>query len=207
MSASKPINLRSLEILQNIKSGSTDPASLSSAQRKLIVMLLMAEGQSTAEIAHLLKVSDRTIERDKQVIRKDNALIEDPEYAGVMAGRLVNEAQICIQRMRKIQRDPNCPPAAKIDAEKGCFQVLNNLAERLQSMGFLPTAAKKLEANLMHHADKALTLDEIHSETQRLQGIETSLPAKETEQLDGTPIRRKKKKRRILGENDASPSN
>jgi len=156
----------------------------------------MAEGQSTAEIAHLIKVSDRTIERDKQVIRKDNALIEDPEYAGVMAGRLVNEAQICIQRMRKIERDPNCPAAAKIDAEKGCFQVLNNLAERLQSMGFLPTAAKKIEADLMHHADKNLTLEEIHSETQRLQGIETSLPAKEVNRIESMPVRKKRRKKK-----------
>jgi transposase len=140
MSKSNPNSLRSLEILQNIKSGSTDPASLSPAQRKLIVMLLMAEGQSTAEIAHLLKVSDRTIERDKQAVRKENALVQDPEYAGVMAGRLVDEAQVCIQRMRKFQRDPNCPPATKIEAEKNSFQILNSLAERLQSLGFLPTA-------------------------------------------------------------------
>jgi hypothetical protein len=61
----------------------------------------------------------------------------------------------------------------------------------------------------MHHADKALTLDEIHSETHRLQSIETSLPTKEVNQIDGTPIKRRKrkKKRRILGENDASSSN
>ena len=178
MSKTKPNELRSLEILQNIKKGSIDPASLSSAQRKLLVLLLMAEGQSTAEIAHLLKVSDRTIERDKQAVRKDNALSHDPEYAGVMAGRLVDEAQICIQRMRKIQRDLNCPPAAKIEAERNCFQILNSLAERLQSLGFLPTAAKRLEADLMHHADKSLTLGEIQSEAQRLQGIETALPPK-----------------------------
>jgi len=42
-----------LDILQGIKKGSTDPASLLPSQRKLIVPFLVAEGQSTAEIAHL----------------------------------------------------------------------------------------------------------------------------------------------------------
>ena len=58
MSKSKQNDLRSLDILQKIKSGATDPGSLSPAERKLLVRLLMAEGQSTAEIAHLLKVCD-----------------------------------------------------------------------------------------------------------------------------------------------------
>ena len=65
----------------------------------------MAEGQSTAEIVHLLKVSDRTIERDKKAIREENAISQDPELANIIAGRLVDEAQICIQRIRKFERD------------------------------------------------------------------------------------------------------
>lgn len=175
---SKSKEPQSLVILQEIKSGKTNPSLLTPAERRLLVSLLMAEGQSTAEIAHLLQVSDRTIERDKQAIRKDNSLIKDPELAGLMAGRLVDEAQTCIQRMRKFQRDSNCPPAVKVEAEKSCFQVVNSLAERLQSMGFLPTAAQKLQADLMHHSEEALSLNEIQSELHRLKGIKSSLPIK-----------------------------
>jgi transcriptional antiterminator len=69
--------------------------------------------QSTAEIAHLLKVSDRTIERDKKEIREENAISQDPELTNVIAGRLVDEAQICIQRIRKFERDANCPHSDK----------------------------------------------------------------------------------------------
>ena len=151
MSSPKSNQLRCLDILQGIKKSSIDPASLLPNQRKLIVPVLVAEGQSTAEIAHLLKVSDRTIERDKKAIRQENAISQDPGLARVFAGRLVDEAQICIQRIRKFQRDNDCPPAAKIEGEKGCFDITNRLTERLQSMGFLPTAAKKLEAELSYH--------------------------------------------------------
>jgi len=83
---------------------------------------------------HLLKTSDRTIERDKQAIREKSAISQDPELVNIMASRLVDEAQVCIQRIRKFQRDSNCSPAAKIEGEKGCFQITNDLAERLQLM-------------------------------------------------------------------------
>jgi len=191
MSKAKKKKLRSLVILQDIKSGKTDPSLLASSERKLLVSLLMVEGQSTAEIAHLLQVSDRTIERDKQAIRKDNSLSKNPEFAGVMAGRLFDEAQIAIQRMRKVQRDQNCPHAVKVDAEKSCFQVLNNLVERLQSLGYLPTAAHKLKADLTHYPEK-LSLDEIQAEAQRLKDIKSSLPKR----------RKKKKRRRVKKEYD-----
>ncbi len=124
MSTPKSKELRCLDILQGIKEGTTDPVSLLPYHRRLLVSLLIAEGQSTAEIAHLLKVSDRTIERDKKAIREENAISQDPELANIIAGRLVDEAQICIQRIRKFERDNNCPPAAKIEGEKGCFHIL-----------------------------------------------------------------------------------
>ena len=193
MSTPKSKELRCLDILQGIKAGTTDPASLLPNQRKLIVPFLMAEGQSTAEIAHLLKVSDRTIERNKKAIREENAISQDPELANIIAGRLFDEAQICIQRIRKFERDNNCPSAAKIEGEKGCFHIVNSLAERLQSMGHLPTAAKKLEADLTHHMGNTLSLDEIKSEAQRMLDIKTSLPVKKIKKVKSKTVKQKEK--------------
>jgi len=191
MSTPESNQLRCLDILQGIKDGTTDPISLSSNQRKLIVPFLVAEGQSTAEIAHLLKVSDRTIERDKKTIREENAISQDPELVRIIAGRLVDEAQVCIQRIRKFQRDSNCPPAAKIEGEKGCFHIVNSLAERLQSMGYLPIAAKKVEADLTHHAEGDLSFDEITSEVQRMQHIKGSLPERKIKTVESKITKRK----------------
>ncbi len=194
MSNSKSKDLRCLDILQDIKTGTIDPASLLPYQRKLLVPFLIAEGQSTAEIAHLLKVSDRTIERDKKAIREENAISQDPKLVNIIAGRLVDEAQICIQRIRKFERDNNCIPAAKIEGEKGCFQIINNLAERLQSMGYLPITARKLEADLTHHMENTPSLDEIKSEAQRLQNIRASLPAKKTKKVKSRTVKQKEEK-------------
>jgi transposase len=194
MSSPKSKELRCLDILQGIKDGITDPASLLANQRKLLVPFLMAEGQSTAEIAHLLKVSDRTIERDKKANREDNAISQDPQLANVMAGRLFDEAQICSQRIRKFQRDSNCPPAAKIEGEKACFQITKELIEMLQSMGYLPTVSKKLEADLVHHMGNApLSLTEIETELDRLKQIRGSLPDNKVKKVMSRTVKRKGK--------------
>lgn len=190
MSSPKSNQLRCLDILKGIKAGTLDPALLLPNERRPLVSILMAEGQSSAEIAHLLKTSDRTIERDKKAIRENNAISQDPELANVMAGRLVDEAQICIQRIRKFERDGNCLPAAKIEGEKACFQITKELIETLQSIGYLPTVSKKLEADFIHHMDNTLSLDEIKSEVKRLEGIEASLPEKKTKQVMSKTVKR-----------------
>ncbi|MHC4844217.1 MAG: ECF-type sigma factor [Planctomycetota bacterium] len=173
MSSPKSKELRCLDILKGIKNGTLDPASLSPDARRPLVTLLMAEGQSNAEIAHLLKTSDRTIERDKRAIRENNALSPDPKLADIMAGRLTDEAQTGIQRIRKFQREPKCPPAAKMEGERMCFQITNELVGRLQSMGFLPTAATKVEAKLSRGIDEIPSLDVIETEVARLEPLAT----------------------------------
>jgi hypothetical protein len=172
-----------MRLLKRIRAGTVDPATLAPDQRRPLVALLTAEGQSTAEIAHLLHISDRTIERDKNAIREKNALYKDPELANIVAGRLSEEAQNCIQRIRRFQRDSNCPPAAKIEGERACFQIVNTMVERLQSIGHLPTAAKKVEADLITHTEDDLPLREIQSETQRLLDIKRSFRKKKVKKV------------------------
>ena len=189
MSHLKSKESRCLEILRGIKTGTTNPALLSPKQRRRLVSLLIAEGHSTAEIAHLLKVSDRTIECDKKKIRKKNAIVKDPKLVEQMAGKLLFEAETALQKIRKYERDKQASPATRIDAEHKCFQIVNNLAERLQSMGYLPTAAKKLEADLTHRTETTLSLKEIKSEVRRLQDIKKSLPARKTKKIESRAVK------------------
>jgi len=92
---------RTLSLLQKIQAGVMDPKCIRPAERRLIVSYLMADGYSTADMAQILKVSDRSIERDKKAIRETNALAADPALVEQMVGRLVLEAELSIQRIRK----------------------------------------------------------------------------------------------------------
>ncbi len=174
---------KALTLLQEIKTGHLAPKSITPVERRVLVSVLMAEGQSTADMAHLLDVSDKTIERDKKAIRQENAIAKDPKFVEQIVGRLVREAETCTQRIRKALRERDATVAEKIDGEHRCFQIANALTERLQSLGYLPTTAQKLEAELVDQRSQGIpTLAEIQHESMRLGRIHNRrlVPSKQT---------------------------
>jgi transposase-like protein len=162
---------RTIELLRKIESGSMDPKAISAAERRQLVAFLMGDGYSTAETAQILGVNDRTIERDKKTIRESNAIARDPKLVGQMVGRLYGEAELSIQRIRKAVRDKKVSPAVKIEAEHRCYQIVSDLTQSLQRLGYLPTAARKVEADLTHHVAELPDLNSIQAEIRRIKAV------------------------------------
>jgi len=175
---------RTVSLLQKIQAGTVDPKCIRPAERRLIVNYLMADGYSPADMAQILKISDRSIERDRKAIRDENAMTKDPKLVEKIAGMLYVEAGRCIQRIRKFQRDKDASPATKMDGEQRCFQIASGLSERLQSLGYLPIATQRIEADLRHSVASSLSLEEIEHEAMRLRQIQETLPDDETKQVD-----------------------
>jgi len=170
---------QTLALLQKIKDRQISPKSIGKANRLLLVSFLTNEAQTTAEIAHLLKVTIKTIQRDIKVLHEENAITKDPKLIGQMVGRLVSEAELCKQRIRKFQRERDASPADKMEGEQLCFQIICRLTERLQSLGYLPTAAQKVSAELTYQIEEVLTLEQIDKEVKRLKQIEGNPSEKE----------------------------
>ncbi len=159
---------RTLSLLQKIQAGLMDPKCIRPAERRQIVSYLMADGYSTADMAQILKVSDRSIERDKKAIREANAIVADPKLVEQMVGRLVLEAELSIQRIRKAVRDKDTPHSVKVDAEYRCFQIINEMTISLQRLGYLPTATARLQADITHSIGQIPELPQLDMEAQRL---------------------------------------
>ncbi len=162
---------RTLSLLQEIQAGVMDPKCIRPAERRLIVSYLIADGYCTAEMAQILKISDRSIERDKKAIREANALAATPELVEQMVGRLYHEAELSIQRIRKVARDKKTPPAVKVDAEHRCYQIESDFITSLRHLGYLPTATAKLQADLTHHVGQLPDFAQLQGEVQRLKRI------------------------------------
>ena len=183
----KDDGLQTIALLQKIKNGQFEANSIEKAERMLLVPFLMAESKSPAEIAHLLKVSDRTIERDKKALREEIAITKNPKLVEQMAGILMYETELSIQVLGKVQRDKDASPADKIEAERTNNQNRYQLFKMMQSLGYLPTATQKIEADLTHHSASSDTLGEFRQEIERLIKIQESLPANVIKQAD-SPI-------------------
>lgn len=160
-----------VSLLRNIESGVVDPKSIPVIGRRQLVGFLMADGYSTAEVGQILQVADRTIERDKKAIREANAIQRDPKLVEQMVGRLVGEAELSIQRIRKAVRDKGVASATKVDAEHRCYQIVSDLVRTMQRLGYLPTAAQRIEADLTHHVGEVPDSLTLRTEVRRLKEI------------------------------------
>jgi len=160
-----------IDIIRQIKAEGLDPNHLSKIERRRCVQHLSGEGLAVPEIAQVMGVSDRTVARDRKAIHEEQALEHDPHFASLIAGRLVSEAELVMQRIRRVLRDREAPHAVRVEGEKSCFMILVSMTERLQSLGYLPTAAQRIEADLRHESAMVPTHKEIKVELDRLEII------------------------------------
>lgn len=160
-----------IELIQEIRSGTVDPGCLSAEDRQACVRHLGAEGLAVPEIAQVLRCSDRTITRDRKALQEAAAITPDPALAGRTAGQLIAEAGLCTDRIRRVTRDRDTPAAVKVDGERACFEILTKLVLSLQSLGYLPSAAHQIRAELTHHQGEPPEYTELAAEAGRIAGI------------------------------------
>ncbi len=150
-----------LSLLEKIQKRSISPSAISKEQRRQLVSYLMADGYSTAEIARVLEVADRTILRDKKIISKANAIEHNPKMVGEKVGQLEQTVAQVMQRLRRIAKAPGTPPAVRVEAERGVWKTQRELVETLQKLGYLPTAAQRIEADFMHRLEEPPTYEQM----------------------------------------------
>lgn len=139
-----------IALIRDLQSGSISGRSLGADDRRRCVEHLIAEGYSVVETAEILGVAERTIARDRAVIREANALQKGPEFAGEMAGHLLRQAESGVSRLRRIARERECPHATKVEAERTAWAITREMIQSLQRLGYLPEAAREVRASLHH---------------------------------------------------------
>ena len=157
-----------ITLLRDIQKGDLLAMTLSVEARRACVEHMHLEGYSVGEVAEILKVSSRTIRRDLAEIRASNAVERNPALVGQMVGHLFGQAEQTVSRLRRIGRDRECPHAARVEAERFSWTVIKELIETLQGLGYLPTSAKEVHADVTHRNVDALSHEELHAEIARV---------------------------------------
>lgn len=131
----------------------------------------MIEGYSVAESAGILGVSDRTVIRDRGLVRDANAVEADPALLPRMVGRLISDADAAIGRLKRLGRDKQTPAQAKVDAERSAWVISRELVQTLQRLGYLPTAVVEVRTDMTHRIESAPSYDELTAEMERIEAI------------------------------------
>ena len=140
-----------LHILRELQEKQRSPESISAGGRRACVEHLHLEGYTPLEMAEIFSVAPRTIQRDLERIRQENALVRDPALAQEVAGEVMAQARASMTRLRRAARDRNATHSERTQAELASWHVHRESVQVLQSLGFLPLATHKVEADLTHH--------------------------------------------------------
>ncbi len=132
------------DLIQGIKMGTLDPGLLSKEQRQLCVEALYFEALSPTGIAQFLKVSDRTIRRDMEEIRAQNALTPNPDLARQIVGEFLLFAKVHRGNLMKLARNTAATTAERAQAEYYAHMIGTDMISKLQSLGYLPKSADAL---------------------------------------------------------------
>ena len=177
-----------IDVIADMRSGALSGKALDPETRRSCVLYLLGEGLNQAEIAKLIGVSPKTIQRDVEAIREANELERDLRFAGKIGGELVISTRAAIARLLRIARDKSNPPAVRIDAERAAFEMRIKEIACLQSLEFLPSAAHRIEASHTLSLEPP-GIDALEVEIEQLKPLADDETAKDLDRLKGSTDR------------------
>lgn len=159
-----------LQILKQIHNGTFDLKELTQEIRQdCVEHLWYTEAQPIATIANIFKVSDKTIRRDQEDIRKRRAKQPSMDYSMQVFGELLEKARLVHENMMRLSRTPDASVQEKAQAGFYAWKIIQEQIKIAQSLGVAPSQALKIETSV--HQEDAITPAQLKAELARLEGI------------------------------------
>jgi len=181
------------KMIQGLKDKSLDPSLVKKAERIDCLEVLSLEGWAIMNMAELFKVSEKTIKRDLEAIVDRNALNPDPDLIQKVIGDFMLKTKVAHSNLVRMARGKDGSISERTQAEYSAHLMLTNSIKVLQSLGYLPEAARNI--NIVAGKTIAQQIEEINKELEESRSI---LPAEVIE---------KNKEEIKLLENNNEPGN
>lgn len=161
-----------LEILTQIKNGIRDPKNLpTDIRRDCVEHLWHVEGQSTAVIAQILKVSDKTIQRNKDIIRERNAKKLTSEDRLKILGELLAKGTAAHENLMRLARSKEGSLQERSQSAYYACKILEEGIKSYQSLGYFPSKPMQIEADVHYSHEEEMSPVQLKEELARLEGI------------------------------------
>jgi len=162
-----------VQLLQEVNSGLLDPKMLDKPNRQRCVELLIAEGYGYQHISQVLKISEKTVSRDMKEIRSRNELTPSIEFAKETIGDLFRQGLNHHAYLMRLARSKDATNPEKIQGEFMAWRVLRELAERMQSLGYLPERKQRVVGDIFCHMQNAEGGESLEDIRKMISEIET----------------------------------
>ena len=140
----EPESYSAAALLRAIEDGSLSAGELSVEYRRECVGYLTRQGFSAMEIAQILHVSERTIERDRTATRKVNAIAPDAHLGDELMGELHSIVLASVQRLTRIATDTDAPHYARVWAETAIVKSYLQLIDKTKQFDYIGSGSDRL---------------------------------------------------------------
>lgn len=132
------------ELLSRIDTGEVSCEELPADLRRQCVSHLTESGCSSSEIARRLKVTERTIRRDRAAARREGAISPEPNMGDELLGEFQRLTYQSIQRLTRLSHDPQTPAYARLQAEEAIARTYRRLIETARELGYFEDGWKRI---------------------------------------------------------------
>ena len=150
-------------LIQKIRTGEIEPEKdITTEERQECVEVLKLEGQSNASIAGFLKRDLKTIQRDLKAIWKKHS--EDPthENALYLVAEFLAKARANHENLVRLAREGD--HEVKVNAARYVGEALRETVKMLQSLGYMPKEATKIQAEISNPQEPEKTAEQLKKE-------------------------------------------
>lgn len=159
-----------LHVLKEIANGTLDPRTMSQEMRQDCVRhMWRVKGQDTSTIAAVLKVTDRTIRRDKDEITAKDAQTAPADYKQRLRGDLMTKMSIINDLMLRLANEKENSGQDRVQAGYYVWKMIKDEIEIAQSLKLLPSAAFDAASSVQREPEK--TSAQLKEELGRLEKI------------------------------------
>ena len=133
------------ELIEQIHSGQLDINKLAAYVRQQCVGHLTLEGFTNSEIAQVLRISERTVSRDRAAVRRDHALAPDPLLGDQLLGEYERVSMSCVQRLVRLASDTRNPAYSRLWAEEAIVRIYQRLIDMIHKLHYFEDGKTRLE--------------------------------------------------------------
>ena len=168
------------KIIQEIKDGKREAKDLSKEQRQECVDSLDLQGYNISQIAQVLDRSEKTIRRDLQDVKTRRSVKPSLELATQIVGNMIAKLEAAQSYLMRLANSKEGSLQEKSQAIFYAGKMMLELTEKLQSLGYLPSAPQKVIGEIyLHNEDDDKSFAEAKEKLKEIEAI-----AKDTGVLD-----------------------
>ena len=132
------------ELVRQLHAGKIATETLTPEMRRQCVAQLSLEGFTNSEIAQLMRISERTVRRDRLTARRDDALAPGRSLGDELLGEFQRLTLASIQRLTRLARDAETPAYARMWAEESMVRIYQRFLDTAHRLRYFEDGRARL---------------------------------------------------------------